>query len=403
MVRPAHRHDRPLSIFVMADHLGHPHGRVHGGTTYFVNTLPAMRDAGHHLTVVFLGPRHDAAARLEQRGIDAHFLGMRKWDVRAAFACQRLLDAAWHDAVHLHSFKSHLLGRLAAHRRGMPAIVHVHDQTPMPPPLKLIQRRLGPATAALVGITEPVTEFARRAYAVPSGRCHTVLHGLDLTPFLGTPRDVRDTLRRDLGTAPAAPVIGMVGRVTAGKGQRELLEAMPRVLARVPDAELWIVGDGPDRQACERIARRLRLGPAVRFLGQRSDMPAILAAVDCVAMPSTLEEGFGFVAVEAMAAERPVIAFRTGGIAAAVRHEQTGILVPPANMAMFVDALVRCLLDNAWRVRIGTQGRVHASTLTLERHVQSMTRIFEQAIGARGGMSSTRGAEVHEVDDSARV
>src|SRR5205085_7244813 len=98
------------------------------------------------------------------------------------------------------------------------------------------------------------------------------------------------------------------------------------------------------------------LGDAVRFVGFRTDLDACLAAADVAVLPS-LQEGLGVAALEAMAAARPVVASRVGGLGEAVVHGETGLLVPPADPGALAAALARLIGDPALRVRLGAAGR----------------------------------------------
>lgn len=377
---PDQRGGRPLRVFLMSDHLGHPGGRVHGGTTYFLNAIPGLAEAGIHLTVVFLGSWHPAAAGLVAKGIHPTFLGYGRWDPRALRGILRQLDAHPHDLLHLHSFKSILLGRVAARARHLPAVVHVHDQILLRAPLRFLQRRLGPSTAALIAITDSVLEFARDMYRIPEERCHKLLYGIDLRPYLQAGASDGLRVREEVGAPRDSAVVAVIGRINRDKGQDQIIRAMPRILDAVPGAELWVVGDGPQRPEFEALARDLGLSGSVRFLGQRADIPAVLAAVQLTVLPSLWEEGFGLVALEAQAAGRPVVAYRTGGVSEVVRDGGTGILVPVGEISSLADGVVRLLSDPALRTRLGEAGRTHAGHFGLAGHVAGTVAIYHAAL-----------------------
>jgi glycosyltransferase involved in cell wall biosynthesis len=372
--------DARLRVFLMADHLGHADGRIHGGTTYFINAIPALARGGLDLTVVFMGPEHPAAEKLEEEGIHPHFLGLSKWDPRSMTAFHTLLDGQRHDVLHLHSMKAQLAGRLAARARGLPAVVHVHDHILMRQPLRFFQQSLASSTAALVGITDSVKDFAQRQYRVPEERCHTVPYGMDLSAFTRAGPEDGTAVREQVGTDQDRTVIVVLGRVIADKGQDRMIRAMPAVLSEAPDAQLWVVGDGPDREAFQQLARSLNLDDAVRFLGQRSDVPAVLAAGDVSVVPSMWQEGFGFVALESLAAGVPVVAYRSGGLPTTVKDGETGFLVEQGSIAGLSTAVLRLIEDPELRHRLGARGRDHALTFTPERHAERMKSVFRQAV-----------------------
>ena len=375
--------DGPLRVFLLADHLGHSAGRVHGGTTYFLNAIPAMVHSGLDMTVCFMQARHPQAERLEAAGVQAHFLGLGKWSPRALWAVKPILCACRPHVVHLHSFKSHLAGRMWARRTGTPAVVHVHDHNVLSAPLRWLLRAQAGTTDALVGITHAVTEFASHNYGVDPVRCHTVLYGLNQGPFLNASPEDRARVRAELGIDTDASVLGVVGRLAEVKGQDQLLRAMPDILRRVPDAVLMIVGDGPTAPDLRALAARLEIDRRVVFTGQRSDIPSINQAMDVSVMPSTWDEPFGLTALEAMLSGRPVVAFDSGGVRDLIQDGKTGYLVEHIDLATLARRIIALLTDPDLRAATGAAARARAMTFTLDRHVAQMTEIFRGVIERR--------------------
>lgn len=377
--------DRAMRVLFMADHLGHPDGRIHGGTTYFVNAIPALKAAGFDIDAAFLGPPHPSAGRLADRGVEPTFLSLGKYDLGSYGACKRLILSRRYDLVHLHSFKSHLLGRMAVRGQPVATIVHVHDQNRMKQPLKFLQGLLGPSTSALLGVSESVTEFASRHYNVPADRCSTLHNGIDIAPFGAARRTAAGKLRRDLGVPAERSVIVIAGRLTPGKGHPQLFEAMRTVVAEHPAAELWVVGAGEARDDYAAMVGQAGLDRSVRFLGQRTDMPEVFASADLAVVPSMLEEGFGLVALEAASAGLPVVAFDTGGVSSVVRDGETGIMVPRGDVAGLARAISSLLRDEPRRRALGQGGAALADSFTIEAHVAKLAQIYGNLVRTRGG------------------
>ena len=375
--------DGSLRIFLLADHFGHDEGRVHGGTTYFLNAVPAMVQSGLEVTVCFMHERHPRADLLEAAGVPVHFLGCAKWDPRGLWMFEPIARAFRPHVLHLHSFKSHFAGRRWARRTGTPAVVHVHDQHVLPVPLRMLLRAQAGTTDALVGITRSVTQFASRNYGVDTARCHTVLHGLYQEPFLNASPESGAGVRAELGIDADAPVLGVIARLAQVKGQDQLLRAMPEILRRVPDAVLMVVGDGPTASDLRALAARLDIDRHVVFTGQRSDTPALNQALDVSVMPSTWHEPFGLTALEAMLSGRPVVAFDSGGVRDLIEDGRTGYLVERFDLAGLAQRVIELLVDTDLRAVIGAAARARATTFTLERHVSQMTKIFRAILHRR--------------------
>jgi len=136
-------------------------------------------------------------------------------------------------------------------------------------------------------------------------------------------------LRAELGYSGAVPLIGVVGRLVADKGQDDFLRAAAIVLERRQDARFLIVGTGSRASELERLARSLGIAHAVRFLGFREDVPAITAALDVSVLPSVDCDASSAVLKEALACGVPVVATSIGGAAEILRDGETGLIVPP--------------------------------------------------------------------------
>jgi len=206
------------------------------------------------------------------------------------------------------------------------------------------------------------------AYGLAPAAVAVVPEGIDLAAWPRAPR------------RPAGPpTILSVARQYPRKNTRSLLEAMPRVRRAVPDARLRVVGAGPELPALQRLARRLGLESCVRFLGAVPDgrVRAEFARAHVFCLPS-LQEGFGIVYLEAMAAGLPVVAGDRTAAAEVVAPRETGLLVPPRDPEALAGALVRLLEDPALRARMGAAGRTRA-----EAHAwPAVARRFLRAVGA---------------------
>jgi sugar transferase (PEP-CTERM/EpsH1 system associated) len=163
-------------------------------------------------------------------------------------------------------------------------------------------------------------------------------------------------------------LVGTVGRLDPIKDHETLLKAFQRVRSTRPDAQLIVVGDGPEKERIEFLARE-----GVIFLGERSDVHEILQAIDVFVLPS-LNEGISNTVLEAMATGLPVVATRVGGNTELVENGHTGILVDPGNSDSIADAIFRYLNDKDLRVRHGRAGR---QRVLKHFNVQAMVQSYE--------------------------
>lgn len=152
------------------------------------------------------------------------------------------------------------------------------------------------------------------------------------------------------------PLVGNVARLAEQKGHATLLEAVPLVLARRPEARFVIVGDGELRAALEQQARAAGVEAAVLFTGARDDVPELLKSFDVFAFPSHFE-GLCLAVIEAQAAGVPVVATPVGGIRETVIHGETGLLVPPRDPAALAGAILRLVEDGELSGRLVAEAR----------------------------------------------
>ena len=356
-------------------------GLVHGVTRYLLSTLPAFDPAAVAPSLCVLTPRHPLGApMLEAEGVEPIFLAREKWDPRAVLDLIRVVRARDIDLLHVSGFKATMLGRIAALTTGRPTIVHLHDARPMASWVRLIQHRLVPWTDAAIVVSEALRRVAVEDYGMPADQVQVLYNGVDYDTFARVPRDARRRIRQEMEIADGASVIGMVSRIEPDKGLKPLLRAMPEVRTRCPGAVLLVVGDGSIRPDCERLARDLEIGSAVRFTGFRHDVPELLAAMDVMAAPSIAEEGLGYAVLEAMCAALPVVATRSGGLAESVVHGQTGFLVPKGNVSELANALVTILVDNSLREAFASAARRRVAGFSVEGHVDRLQALYRQVV-----------------------
>jgi glycosyltransferase involved in cell wall biosynthesis len=191
--------------------------------------------------------------------------------------------------------------------------------------------------------------------------------------------------RRALGIADDAQVIGAVSRLRREKGLDVLVRAL-ELLNGVRDAHLIIVGTGPEESLLRLQASRSRV--PVHFLGHRDDVELWLAICDVVVMPSR-NESLGRVTLETMAAARPLIASRVGGLAAAVIDGETGLHVPPDDEQALAAAIGRILRDGEMADRMGQAARrIYESQYTMEHMANAWAGGWMRALAGANGRGS---------------
>jgi glycosyltransferase involved in cell wall biosynthesis len=167
------------------------------------------------------------------------------------------------------------------------------------------------------------------------------------------------------------PVVGSVGRLAPQKDHATLLEAA----ALLPEVELVLVGDGPERPALERRAEELGLRGRVAFLGRRSDVPVLLPSFD-VYVQSSRYEGLCLAVLEAQAAGVPVVATPVGGIRDTVVDGETGLLVPVGDPAAVAAAIRRLLDDRPLASELAAAAQESVSAFSLDLMVERTLELY---------------------------
>lgn len=286
-------------------------------------------------------------------------------DLLAFWEIWRYLRAHPCEVVHTHSSKAGILGRWAARLAGVPLVVHTvhgysfHRGQPWLVNCfyRWLERAAAPATDLLLAVSRTLAEEARRWKLAPAGEVEVVYSAVNLEPFLAAGEGERARVRAELGLGPEDLVLGAVGRLVPLKGHRFLLEAVKRLGERRGRAiKAMLIGEGPCREELDCQARRLGIEGQVLFLGLRSDVPALLAAVD-VFVHTSLWEGLPRVVVEALAAGRPVVAFAVDGVPEALGGGERGLLVEPEDVEGLCEAIERLAGDVDLRTRLSEAGR----------------------------------------------
>jgi glycosyltransferase involved in cell wall biosynthesis len=244
-----------------------------------------------------------------------------------------------------------------------------------------MERLANRMTDLVVANAEAVKIDAIRQERLPSSRIRVVYNGIEPRLF-NLP--LEPTLRSSLEIPCEVEVLGVVANLIAYKGHRFLLEACHLVKQRYPRFVVLLIGEGPCRSELERLAKDLHLEAEIRFLGARQDVPRLLSVVGMVVLPS-LHEGLPNAILEAMAAGKPVVATRVGGIPEAVVHGETGLLVPPADPGALAEAILALLGDPGRAGAMGRAGRDRVvKKFGMDRMVLETQKLYEELLAAKG-------------------
>jgi glycosyltransferase involved in cell wall biosynthesis len=367
--------DRPLKVL-----------QLYPKADYFTGAAIQLRELarglaarGHAVTIAT--PPGPHGARLAGPGVEHVTLPLRRaWDLRAAWRLRRFVRARGIDVIHAHKGRARTLAVLAGLVGPRPRLVLNRGVSFVPGRLN----RLGYTTRrvdAIVAVCRSIKDDLVRV-GVPAEKIEVIYSGTDLRRF--HPGMDGGPVRRELGLTAAHFVIVQVG-VRSWRGWSDVLTAMQRVAATVPQARLLFLGaPGPAITRLTDQAHALGIGDRVLVVGPREDVPGVLAAADVVVDASWAGLGITGSIREALASERAVVATRLAGMPELVIDGETGLLVPPREPAAIAAALLRLHADPTWRRALARAGRKRVEgDFSLDAKVEATERLYRRLVDPR--------------------
>jgi glycosyltransferase involved in cell wall biosynthesis len=350
-----------LEILQLADHSE----ILSGGATQMLLLARGLRERGHDVTCVFdsaPSPLQHTLEQVTRAGCRLVRVPMGKKETSVEL--RALLETRRFDVIHTHRASYKPLFRSCRDLDLPPVVVNRGQSRPLR--TAELAKMLHPAVRAHVVVAAHVKNVLTAA-GIPADRVEVIYGSYDETRF--HPGVDGSAVRCELlaGAPDAAPLVGIVAKLSHYKSHDVFLAAAARVLERFPAARFAVVGPDPEGAAPQlaALARDLGarcgvpLGERVRFTGPRQDIPQVLAALDVSVSASALPwEGLSGVMRESLATARPVVCTDVGGNRELVRDGETGRLVPPGDPAALADA-VTDLLAHPDRARAMAQ-RGHA-------------------------------------------
>jgi len=366
-----------------------------GGEIALLNLVRELRDSPFDVKVL-LGSDGDLVSKLTDIGCPPDLLPMdasvvhtrkeslgaggimqlRKAASVAAYASRlaNYLRENRIDLLHTNSLKSDVVGALAGRLARVPVLWHVRDRICteyLPRPAVALFQALSRflPNYIVANSAATLTTLPRRAGS------YVVHDGVEALPPLPEIPPL----------SGAAPIIGLVGRITRWKGQHVFLRAAAGILKSFPNARFQIVGaalfdEKPYEAEIQALTDSLNISHAVEFTGFRPDVADLVARMDIVVHASITGEPFGQVIIEAMAAGRPVIATRGGGVPEIIIDNESGLLVPMGDADEMCRAACRLLRNPHLAREIGAAGRRRVASSFLIRHTAARMKDIYAAV-----------------------
>ena len=311
-----------------------------------------------------------------RRAVDPFVDALALWELR------RLIQCARPDLVHLHTFKAGFLGRLAAKSLGIASVYTIHSWVPaaagMSPLWKIIA---GPCERLAANWCERVITVSYEGARIASR------HGVGTREKLAVIHNgIPDCAERALLPECDCPVLIMVARFLEPKDHATLLRAVANLPVNV---RLWLVGDGPLRADSEALAQQLSIRGRVVFLGNRDDVPSLLAASDVFVLASA-SEMLPISILEAMRAGLPIIASDVGGVRELIVNGLSGSLVTPGSVKALTEAIQTVIADVRIRRALGRAARQRfAAEFVSSRQRTKTSALYREVLSKSGVVMPT--------------
>lgn len=283
-------------------------------------------------------------------------------------------------------------GALAASNANLPHIWHIHEIVQQP---KLVRKLLSAmiarysrrANTHVVAISRAVADHLLADQPALSSRLSVIYDAVDHHRF--HPDNNGRSLRQTWNVNDGEVLVGVVGRISAWKGQKFFLQALAQARNQAPNLRSVIVGDAVPgelqfKQSLMALVTDLGLADQVIWAGFRDDAPQVMAALDILVLPSVQPEPFGMVVLEAMATARPVVATAHGGPLETVLDGETGFLTSASDPDPLADALVRLASRPELRLSMGARGRARVlDSFGFTTHMAAFQDLYACLLAAR--------------------
>lgn len=328
----------------------------HGGIEHIIASLAIQLKKSYRTSVCCLDNiGHVGDILRDQKKVEVFCLDRKPGtDYRLIYNLARLLKDKSIDILHMHNEAALFYGAISAFIARTPVTIatehsrHFIDEKP----IRSIEKHcMSWLVDQIVCVSDELKEKSISMDKVKRTKLRTIMNGVNVQ-FIASKRLLSTKVRLELGILEQQVVIGTVARLHPVKNQHLLLHAFAKLCADGMDSRLMFVGDGPLRRNLQELAHLLQVNEKVIFLGNRSDIAELLAAMDIFVLCS-FTEGVPLTILEAMSAGLPVIATNVGVNSKLITNGQNGIIVPSNDLESLQEAICALMKDSHLRQRMG--------------------------------------------------
>ena len=357
---------------------------VGGIEKQMLRLLPRLNAGRYKVSLCLLKRPGELVGQLRELGVAVHILPFKeRLSPSSLRDLARLFRAEGVTIVQSHAREFNTSATVAARIAGVPiTIASIHNMNTIQGWRRILQDRLLDRWRdAVVTVSDRVKEDYCRTVGVQPRKCVTIYNGLDLNEF-SRGSATRHGMRAELSLPPEARVVITVARLVRQKAHEVLIEAARRLVRRVPNVHVLIVGEGHRMDELRSMTEGAGIRERFHFLGGRSDVRDLYRAADVSCMTST-REGFSNVVVESLASGLPVVATDAGGNGEALEDGVSGYLVPVGDVPGIEDRLASLLMDDDLRRRMSVAALDRARRFSLEETVRATESLYDNLLAVK--------------------
>jgi glycosyltransferase involved in cell wall biosynthesis len=356
---------------------------IKGGAERFVySAAPYLSSYGWQVRVITVQKGGEFLRQLRQDGIPCIELGLNAFDAVKAL---NKLNSLWSDSkpeiLHTHLYHAGLIGRIIAKKAKIPfVVVHQHGLERNRSILRsLLDRKFSKWVTHYVASCSAVAQMLQKRERVPGGKISIIYNGISAEDSSRkiSRQDLRNTPEN--GTMPI--IIGSIGRLEPEKGHEDLLYGFSSLPDQVSNpSQLWLVGDGSEKERLIKISQNLGIKDRVRFFGSQETVAPLWRHINIFILPSKWE-GMSMALLEAMGQGIPVIATAVGGTPEVITNSFNGLLIPANDPMAITHAIELLSKDPQLRKEMGIRGQSHVlANYTLEKTVDKIDRLYKRLL-----------------------
>ena len=369
-----------IKVVHVGDKFGIRGASVHGVTRLFSWWIPRFDKAKFEVNLVGFTKGDDSGTQyLIEQGIDVISLGKHKFDPTLILALWKTLKAMKPDVLHLHGYGASSFGRMISAVASIPSIVHEHFVDPSYP---LSQRpfdiSLSNVSRLNIAASKSVRDFMVNKRGFPKDTVNVLYNGSDLAQFtpISAEKIIHEKKKLNI-PLENCPVFGTIGRLDEPKGYPYLIEAFKLIVDQLGECRLIILGNGDLMEELKEKAHKLNLSEKIIFAGFRPDTEVVQSLFD-IQIFSSIREGSPLTLFEALAMGRAIVSTSAGGLGELLTHEDTALVVDPADPPALAEQTVRLLKDEPLQKRLKKRASKYGKEFDINAMVKKMEEFYTQ-------------------------